>query len=332
MSRTQRRWSPQEDEVLQKEVEAQIAADDSSVRDWSSIAQKIDGRSNKDCRKRYYNGITQGLKKGPWTAEEDELLKRLIDKHGPSWVTVLKPQNLETPQDTPPCCSNRRRKRRDAVQNDNNVSCGSDNSADLFGRFCNDVDSVFDGSTGTNFQANDPNKDYSFPSLDAKNPFEAIGEAMQLNAMTPGSMSDNFGQLGLQRPSNKDPSILDFDLENFDFQMQDALPSSVVYPRTQPNGSQNFQYDSGTETSSKSHGRGQSMSDAFDRPLDLNPGHHDQHHPSPSSTETTLASSNAPPNSTKQTTIRFEDVNPSIVSAIIGLLVESNSRFVYETR
>lgn len=86
MSRPQRRWSAAEDAVLQKEVQLQSAgirlphpvsvlkcssltrcflylANDGVVVDWNVIAQKIKGRTNKDCRKRYYNGIAGGLKK-----------------------------------------------------------------------------------------------------------------------------------------------------------------------------------------------------------------------------------------------------------------------------
>jgi len=36
---------------------------DGVVRDWNSIALKIDGRTNKDCRKRFYSGISEGLRK-----------------------------------------------------------------------------------------------------------------------------------------------------------------------------------------------------------------------------------------------------------------------------
>ena len=40
-----------------------IIANGGVVRDWNSVAKRIKGRSNKDCRKRFYNGITKGLKK-----------------------------------------------------------------------------------------------------------------------------------------------------------------------------------------------------------------------------------------------------------------------------
>jgi Myb-like DNA-binding domain len=33
------------------------------IKDWSRVAHMIPQRSNKDCRKRYYNEVAGGLKK-----------------------------------------------------------------------------------------------------------------------------------------------------------------------------------------------------------------------------------------------------------------------------
>ncbi|KAI4219910.1 MAG: hypothetical protein L6R36_007995 [Xanthoria steineri] len=88
MSRPQRRWTAEEDSNLQREVESQMAANNGSVHDWNSVALRIDGRSNKDCRKRFYNGMADALRKGPWTSEEDQMLVRLINKHGTAWAVV----------------------------------------------------------------------------------------------------------------------------------------------------------------------------------------------------------------------------------------------------
>lgn len=74
---------------------------------WNEIAKEIPGRSNKDCRKRYYNEVTGGLKKvdgspeirarpikvdassqGPWTAAEDSKLKSCVVQDGLSWALI----------------------------------------------------------------------------------------------------------------------------------------------------------------------------------------------------------------------------------------------------
>ena len=52
------------------------------IKDWHRIAEKLPGRSNKDCRKRWFNEVTGGLKKGPWDKDEDARLRNGIQKHG----------------------------------------------------------------------------------------------------------------------------------------------------------------------------------------------------------------------------------------------------------
>ena len=88
-------------------------ANNGTVDDWNLIAQKIEGRSNKDCRKRFYNGVAGGLKKvrphielqsfvtksnlryqGSWTEEEDRLLEQHVDEYGPAWALIA--QTMKT--------------------------------------------------------------------------------------------------------------------------------------------------------------------------------------------------------------------------------------------
>lgn len=82
-------------------------AQEGKTINWNEIAKEIPGRSNKDCRKRYYNEVTGGLKKvdgspeicarpakvdarlqGPWTADEDSKLKSCVVQYGPSWALI----------------------------------------------------------------------------------------------------------------------------------------------------------------------------------------------------------------------------------------------------
>lgn len=77
---------------------------------WNEVAKSVPTRSNKDCRKRFMNGMAEKYKKvcntprlssrnclgtaahkrlqGPWSEEEDDKLKQLISKHGTSWAEV----------------------------------------------------------------------------------------------------------------------------------------------------------------------------------------------------------------------------------------------------
>ncbi|KAF4217187.1 hypothetical protein CNMCM5878_006431 [Aspergillus fumigatiaffinis] len=86
MPRAARKWTPEEDNLLSREVHAQLA--EGKVKDWTVIANKIPGRTNKDCRKRWHNVLSGGFNKGYWTAEEDKLLTRAVQTHGETWTAV----------------------------------------------------------------------------------------------------------------------------------------------------------------------------------------------------------------------------------------------------
>ncbi|KAL8766787.1 MAG: hypothetical protein Q9209_006526 [Squamulea sp. 1 TL-2023] len=96
MAKPPKRWSLNEDRTLRSEVEHQLVVHDGEVRSWKEVAGKIPGRNNKDCRKRYYNEVMGGLKKGPWTKIEDGRLKDLIASLGPAWAAVSKQMNNRT--------------------------------------------------------------------------------------------------------------------------------------------------------------------------------------------------------------------------------------------
>lgn len=57
-----------------------VAAD--KVTDWTVIANKIGGRTNKDCRKRWHNVLSKAFNKGYWTGGEDKLLTLAVQTHG----------------------------------------------------------------------------------------------------------------------------------------------------------------------------------------------------------------------------------------------------------
>ncbi|KAE8132872.1 Homeodomain-like protein [Aspergillus pseudotamarii] len=86
MPRAPQKWTPEEDKLLCREVHNQLS--EGRVRDWRSIADKIPGRTNKDCRKRWHNVLSGGLNKGYWTEEEDKLLTHAVQIHGETWTVV----------------------------------------------------------------------------------------------------------------------------------------------------------------------------------------------------------------------------------------------------
>jgi hypothetical protein len=44
---------------------------------WAHVADFIPNRSSKQCRERWHNHLASNLKKGGWTAEEDEMIIEL---------------------------------------------------------------------------------------------------------------------------------------------------------------------------------------------------------------------------------------------------------------
>ncbi|EFR04742.1 hypothetical protein MGYG_07750 [Nannizzia gypsea CBS 118893] len=78
-------WSEKEDNVLRTEVARQ--AEHGKAKDWRTIAEKLPGRSNKDCRKRWIK-LDGPVKKGPWSQEEDQRLHKAVLLHSNVWTEV----------------------------------------------------------------------------------------------------------------------------------------------------------------------------------------------------------------------------------------------------
>lgn len=55
---------------------------------WQAIARRFPGRTNKDCRKRWYYHISQPLQRGPWSKEEDGRLRQGVRQYGTRWSKV----------------------------------------------------------------------------------------------------------------------------------------------------------------------------------------------------------------------------------------------------
>ncbi|KAL4757811.1 uncharacterized protein BDW70DRAFT_153039 [Aspergillus foveolatus] len=87
-SSRRRWWTQEEDCILQEEVKRQIQlGGHQGARNWSAIAEKLPGRTNKDCRKRWTK-ISLSSRKGTWTAAEDHLLRKAVARFGFQWTKV----------------------------------------------------------------------------------------------------------------------------------------------------------------------------------------------------------------------------------------------------
>ncbi|KAF9004614.1 Homeodomain-like protein [Cyathus striatus] len=87
-SRKRRQWTEEEDDALREAVHIEHPEGGAPYK-WLEIARHIPGRSNKDCRKRWYNKMSspQTLK-GGWSPEEDALLTRAVKRYGTKWPLV----------------------------------------------------------------------------------------------------------------------------------------------------------------------------------------------------------------------------------------------------
>ncbi|KAJ5809388.1 uncharacterized protein N7503_001606 [Penicillium pulvis] len=85
---TRRVWSKLEDEKLTSLVEHLGDQRDKEGGNWNEISRHLPGRSNKDCRKRWFHSLDPALRKGRWSKEEDELLLAAYKRLGPAWKDI----------------------------------------------------------------------------------------------------------------------------------------------------------------------------------------------------------------------------------------------------
>jgi hypothetical protein len=86
MSRTRRKWTPAEDQILFETMTR--ANHNSQPVAWHLIAQSLKHRTNKDCRKRWHSKLAADVNKGPWLPDEDSRLYDAVQIHGSKWMLV----------------------------------------------------------------------------------------------------------------------------------------------------------------------------------------------------------------------------------------------------
>ncbi|CAO1601157.1 hypothetical protein XANCAGTX0491_004821 [Xanthoria calcicola] len=80
--RDPRPWTPMEDEILRRTL-AEQPEDEVS---WLDVASQLDGRTNKDCRKRWVYSLCPTITKGQWSEWEDLALREGVEKYGTQYV------------------------------------------------------------------------------------------------------------------------------------------------------------------------------------------------------------------------------------------------------
>lgn len=77
-------WRPAEDEKLRELVERY------GPHNWNAIAQKLQGRSGKSCRLRWFNQLDPRINRSPFTEEEEERLMASHRVHGNRWAIIAR--------------------------------------------------------------------------------------------------------------------------------------------------------------------------------------------------------------------------------------------------
>ncbi|XP_073298709.1 transcription factor MYB56-like [Primulina huaijiensis] len=77
-------WRPQEDAKL-KDLVAQFGP-----QNWNIIAEKLEGRSGKSCRLRWFNQLDPRINKKAFTDEEEEKLLAAHKIYGNKWALIAK--------------------------------------------------------------------------------------------------------------------------------------------------------------------------------------------------------------------------------------------------
>ncbi len=80
------RWTEAEDESLR------LAVKEIGARNWKRVARDYlaDARSDVQCLHRWQKVLRPGLVKGPWTAEEDETIRRCMSQGHTRWSEIAK--------------------------------------------------------------------------------------------------------------------------------------------------------------------------------------------------------------------------------------------------
>ncbi|KAJ2890127.1 hypothetical protein IWW38_004303, partial [Coemansia aciculifera] len=77
-------WTREEDRLLMVGVRVYGP----NTESWPRIAMLVPGRTNKSCRKRWFHSLDPSLHKGPWTSEEDALLRQRVMQFPSQWSRV----------------------------------------------------------------------------------------------------------------------------------------------------------------------------------------------------------------------------------------------------
>lgn len=89
-SRRSASWTPEEDARLVELVQRETAgpASMTAFKTWSRVAAQLENRTGKQCRERYLNQLKPGIRRDPWSPEEEQILHEAHKQIGNKWVAI----------------------------------------------------------------------------------------------------------------------------------------------------------------------------------------------------------------------------------------------------
>mmetsp|Transcript_15997 Transcript_15997/g.23735 ORF Transcript_15997/g.23735 Transcript_15997/m.23735 type:complete len:476 (+) Transcript_15997:300-1727(+) len=75
-------WTPEEDQKVVEVVNA------FGARKWTKVASYLPGRIGKQCRERWHNHLSPGVRKEPWSNEEDRTIVFQQSQKGNKWAEI----------------------------------------------------------------------------------------------------------------------------------------------------------------------------------------------------------------------------------------------------
>lgn len=78
------KWTSDEDAQMLALIRAH------GIQHWGLIAEKLIGRTGKQCRERWHNQLDPAINKQPWTEEEEFVLLDAHNKYGNRWADIAK--------------------------------------------------------------------------------------------------------------------------------------------------------------------------------------------------------------------------------------------------
>ncbi|KAI3772239.1 hypothetical protein L6452_03421 [Arctium lappa] len=84
MNFTKRQWTKEEDSKLYALVM------EFGSKDWVQIANRMEGRARKQCRKRWFNHVHPDIKTDDWSESEERILVEAHQKMGNKWAEIAR--------------------------------------------------------------------------------------------------------------------------------------------------------------------------------------------------------------------------------------------------